>query len=81
MWFSAWLGSLLRAQLFDVNNGNEDRADLGQPSNYGLENTQNFYFRSEDPRGKDDKMGAWFISPLVKPGEAAEGSCQARYVP
>ena len=45
MWFSAWLGSLLRAQLFDVNNGNEDRADLGQPINYGLENTQNFYFR------------------------------------
>ena len=40
-----WLGTLIRAQVFDVNNGNEDKADLVNPSNYDLENTQNFYFR------------------------------------
>jgi len=66
MWFSAWLGTLLRAQIFDVNNGNEDWADLVDPSKYGLENTQNIFFRSEDPRGEKDMMGGWFISPLGK---------------
>lgn len=69
MWFSAWLGALLRAQLFDFNNGNEDAADLVEPKKYGLENTGNFYFRSLDPRGAEDRMGAWVISPLER------GSC------
>ena len=45
MWLTQWLGTLIRAQVFDVNNGNEDKADLVNPANYDLENTQNFYFR------------------------------------
>ena len=45
MWLTQWLGALIRAQVFDVNNGNEDKADLVNPVNYDLENTQNFYFR------------------------------------
>ena len=45
MWLTQWLGTLIRAQVFDVNNGNEDKADLVNPSNYDLENTQNLYFR------------------------------------
>ena len=45
MWLTQWLGTLIRAQVFDVNNGNEDKADLVNPNNYVLENTQNFYFR------------------------------------
>ena len=45
MWLTQWLGTLIRAQVFDVNNGNEDKADLVNPNNYDLENTQNFYFR------------------------------------
>ena len=48
MWLTAWLGAFIRAQLFDVNNGNEDAAELGEPSNYGLKNTHNFYFRCRE---------------------------------
>ena len=49
MWLTQWLGTLIRAQVFDVNTGNEDKADLVNPSNYDLENTQNFYFRLLSP--------------------------------
>ena len=49
MWLTQWLGTLIRAQVFDVNNGNEDKADLVNPSNYDLKNTQNFYFRLLSP--------------------------------
>jgi len=77
MWLTQWLGTLIRAQVFDVNNGNEDKADLVNPANYDLENTQNFYFRSVDPRGESDRMGGWFISPLGR-SPPLEGSCSAK---
>ena len=40
-----WLGVLLRGQIFDVNNGNEDKMDLIHPEKYGLTQTQNLYIK------------------------------------
>jgi len=64
MWFSAWLGSWIHAQLFMVNDGNEDKGDLVNAAKYGLENTDNVYFPSLDRRAEGDRLGAWFIKPL-----------------
>ena len=36
-------GILLRRQVFDVNEGNDDWRDLIHPDKYGLTQTQNFY--------------------------------------
>ena len=41
----AWLGVLLRGQMFEVNNGNDDWRDLIHPEKYGLTQTQNFYMK------------------------------------
>ena len=44
MWYIYSLfGILLRRQVFDVNEGNDDWRDLIHPENYGLTQTQNFY--------------------------------------
>ena len=40
-----WLGVLLRGQIFDVNNGNDDKLDLIHPERYGLTETQNLYIK------------------------------------
>ena len=45
------LGILLRRQVFNVNDGNDDWQDLIHPEKYGLEQTQNFYIQVE----KDNK--------------------------
>ena len=37
------LGILLRRQIFNVNEGNDDWRDLVYPEKYGLTQTQNFY--------------------------------------
>ena len=39
------LGILLRSQVFEVNNGNDDWMDLVHPEKYGLTQTQNFYMQ------------------------------------
>ena len=39
------LGILLRRQVFNVNDGNDDWQDLIHPEKYGLEQTQNFYIQ------------------------------------
>ena len=39
------LGILLRSQVFEVNNGNDDWMDLEHPEKYGLTQTQNFYMQ------------------------------------
>ena len=41
------LGILLRRQVFNVNDGNDDWQDLIHPEKYGLEQTQNFYIQVE----------------------------------
>ena len=44
MWYIYSLfGILLRRQVFDVNEGNDDWRDLIHPEKYGLTQTQNFY--------------------------------------
>ena len=44
MWYIYSLfGILLRRQVFDVNEGNDDWRDLIHPAKYGLTQTQNFY--------------------------------------
>ena len=44
MWYIYSLfGILLRRQVFDVNEGNDDWRDLVHPEKYGLTQTQNFY--------------------------------------
>ena len=44
MWYIYSLfGILLRRQVFDVNDGNDDWRDLIHPEKYGLTQTQNFY--------------------------------------
>ena len=44
MWYIYSLfGILLRRQVFDVNEGNDDWRDLIDPEKYGLSQTQNFY--------------------------------------
>ena len=40
-----FLGILLRTQVFEVNNGNDDWMDLVHPEKYGLTQTQNFYMK------------------------------------
>ena len=40
-----FLGILLRSQVFEVNNGNDDWMDLVHPEKYGLTQTQNFYMK------------------------------------
>ena len=47
--------------MFDVNDGNEDKDNLINPQNYGLENTVNVYFPSLDTRVETDRVGGWFI--------------------
>jgi len=54
-----FLGLLLRTQVFEVNNGNDDWMDLVHPEKYGLTQTQNFYMKHDDL--PEDKIGAWFI--------------------
>ena len=69
-WFKAWLALSLRSQIFMVNDGNDDKADLIDPAKYGLENTVNVYFPSLDPKANpDDKVAGWFVKP-VKPKSA-----------
>jgi len=53
------LGILLRSQVFEVNNGNDDWMDLEHPEKYGLTQTQNFYMQHDD--SPQDKIGAWFV--------------------
>ena len=52
---------LIRAQVFDVNNGNEDKDNLKNPSTYGLQNTINVYFPSLDESLDTDRIGGWYI--------------------
>ena len=48
VWFIyVLLGILLRRQVFNVNDGNDDWQDLIHPEKYGLEQTQNFYIQVE----------------------------------
>ena len=39
------LGILLRRQVFNVNDGNDDWQELIHPEKYGLQQTQNFYIQ------------------------------------
>ena len=41
------LGILIRWQIFDVNDGNDDWKELIHPEKYGLKQTQNFYIQVE----------------------------------
>jgi len=60
MWYIYSLfGILLRRQVFDVNEGNDDWRDLIHPEKYGLTQTQNFYIPFGDLN--EDRIGAWFI--------------------
>lgn len=64
-WLKAWLAVGFRSQMFMVNDGNDDKANLIDPANYGLENAINVYFPSLDPRAHaEDKVAGWFIKPL-----------------
>jgi len=64
-WLKAWLAVSFRSQMFMVNDGNDDKADLIDPAKYGLENTVNVYFPTLDPRANpEDKVAGWFIKPL-----------------
>jgi len=47
-----------------VDDGNEDKEDLINPTNYGLENTENIYFPSLDRKEEGERIGAWFIKPV-----------------
>ena len=71
-WLKAWLITSLRSQMFMVNDGNDDKADLIDPANYGLENAINVYFPSLDPRAHpEDKVAGWYLKPLTPAGERA----------
>ena len=64
-WLKAWLAVSFRSQMFMVNDGNDDKADLIDPAKYGLENAVNVYFPTLDPRADaEDKVAGWFIKPL-----------------
>ena len=41
------IGTLIRWQIFDVNDGNDDWQELIHPEKYGLKQTQNFYIQVE----------------------------------
>ena len=45
----AFIGILLRRQVFDVNEGNDDWKELIHPEKYGLTQTQNFYIQVASP--------------------------------
>jgi len=78
MWnlsFYVWLGAFIRSQMFAVNDGNEDWADLVNPEKYGLTHTQNIYITKDSLDGLEgvldegDKIGAWWIRALPKDGD------------
>ena len=52
---------LIRSQVFDVNNGNEDKDNLINPSSYGLQNAINVYFPPLDTSVDTDRIGGWYI--------------------
>ena len=54
-------GTLLKSVVFDVKDGNEDRDNLSDPANYGLENTNNIYFPPLSPAADTDRIAGWFI--------------------
>ena len=71
-WLKTWLIASLRSQMFMVNDGNDDKADLVDPANYGLENAINVYFPSLDPRAHpEDRVAGWYLKPLTPAGERA----------
>ena len=64
-WLKAWLAVSFRSQMFMVNDGNDDKADLIDPAKYGLENAVNVYFPTLDPKADaGDRVAGWFLKPL-----------------
>ena len=52
---------LIRYNVFDVNNGNEDKENLIHTESYDVKNVVNVYFPSMDTRAPNDRIGGWFI--------------------
>ena len=59
--FTSIPGILIKSKVFDVENGNDDRNDLANPSNYGLENTINVIFNPFNDVDGTDRIAGWFI--------------------
>ena len=57
-----FLGILLRTQVFEVNNGNDDWMDLVHPEKYGLTQTQNFYMKVCKKYQKQQFVYSYFSS-------------------
>jgi len=61
MWITYLLGLWIRYNVFDVNNGNEDKENLIHTESYDVKNVVNVYFPSMDTRAPNDRIGGWFI--------------------
>jgi len=58
--FYVWLAGLLRGQMFQTWEGNDDWEELVNPEKYSLTNTQNIYITS-DHFQPGEKIGGWWI--------------------
>merc|ERR1712126_81829 len=71
---------LIRSQVFDVNNGNEDKDYLINPSSYGLQNAINVYFPPLDASIDTDRIGGWYIksekSSTISKKTEVDDTCQ-----
>jgi len=71
---------LIRSQVFDVNNGNEDKDYLINPSSYGLQNAINVYFPPLDTSIDTDRIGGWYIksekSSTISKKTQVDDTCQ-----
>jgi len=73
MWnlsFYVWLGAFIRSQMFAVNDGNEDWADLVNPEKYGLTHTQNIYITKDSLEGLEGGL-----EEGIKSGLGGSGHC------
>jgi len=77
----AFFGIILRRQVFDVNEGNDDWRELIHPEKYGLTQTQNFYIQFPSVGLSEDKIGAWFIRAKTEENIENEESCPTEGCP
>jgi len=74
MWLTSYLVGLIKYSiLFEVNNGNDDKAELVNPSAYGLDNAVNIYFKGFQEA--EERIGAWFIKPNDVEGYCNKEDC------
>merc|ERR1711872_537713 len=76
MWLTSYLVSFIKySVLFEVDNGNDDKAELVNPLKYNMANTINLYFLGFQE--KEERVGGWFIKPLNAPNYCYDQQCSS----